>query len=168
MICCFHFYLAKKFPSNKVCLLDLLPGKSFFVKATNPFCVFDYLLHTGSHRWVEKICSDRKWLTIWLHCEEFSISNWKNDCFSKVKLYPVSFEWDIPCFHRSSPLSELTAYTESIQTEIASVLRVTRKVAEECTIQSISDDIASSILDALALSHHLWFVSKIRFKYCEG
>ncbi len=70
--------------------------------------------------------------------------------------------------YRSSSLSELTGHTESIQTEIVSLLEVTRRVTEECSIQSISDNIESSFSKMDALSHQLCHVARVRLHYCQG
>ena len=61
---------------------------------------------------------------------------------------------------RSSSLSELTGHTESIQTEIVSVLEVTRTVVEECTIQSLSNNIKASLSKMSTLSHQLCHVAR--------
>ncbi len=70
--------------------------------------------------------------------------------------------------HRSSSLNELTGYTESIQTEIVSVLEMTRIVAEECSIQSISDNIEASLPKIDTLFHQLCHVARVRLHYCQG
>ncbi len=70
--------------------------------------------------------------------------------------------------YRSSSLSELTGHTMSIQTEIESVLGVTRRVAEECKIQTISDNIRASLSKMSILSHQLCHVARVRLRHCEG
>ncbi|XP_064385250.1 uncharacterized protein LOC135334123 isoform X3 [Halichondria panicea] len=69
---------------------------------------------------------------------------------------------------RSSSLSELTAHTDSIRTEIASVLVVTRRVVEECTVQSISENMGASLSKIETLSHQLCHVAKVKIRYCLG
>ncbi|XP_064404111.1 uncharacterized protein LOC135349511 isoform X2 [Halichondria panicea] len=67
---------------------------------------------------------------------------------------------------RSSSLSELTGHTDSIRTEIASVLVVTRRVVEECTVQSISENMGASLSKMETLSHQLCQVAKVKLRYC--
>ncbi len=69
---------------------------------------------------------------------------------------------------RSSSLSELSSHTESLQTEIVSVLGVTRRVAEECSIQSISDSIEARVSKMNTLSHQLCHVTRVKLRYCQG
>ncbi|XP_064385255.1 uncharacterized protein LOC135334125 isoform X2 [Halichondria panicea] len=69
---------------------------------------------------------------------------------------------------RSSSLSELTGHTDSIRTEIASVLVVTRRVVEECTVQSISENMGASLSKMETLSHQLCHVAKVKLRYCLG
>ncbi|XP_064389780.1 uncharacterized protein LOC135337741 isoform X5 [Halichondria panicea] len=67
---------------------------------------------------------------------------------------------------RSSSLSELTGHTDSIRTEIASVLVVTRRVVQECTVQSISENMRASLSKMETLSHQLCQVTKVKLRYC--
>ncbi len=69
---------------------------------------------------------------------------------------------------RSSSLSELTVHTDSIRTEIASVLVVTRRVVEECTVQSISENIGANLSKMEALSHQLCLVAKVKLRHSLG
>ncbi len=72
------------------------------------------------------------------------------------------------CLYRSSSLGELTSHTESIQTDIVSVIEVTRRVANECTIKSISDNIEANLSKLKTSSHQLCQVARVRLRYCEG
>ncbi|XP_064385076.1 uncharacterized protein LOC135333972 [Halichondria panicea] len=67
---------------------------------------------------------------------------------------------------RSSSLSELTAHTDSIRTEIKAVLVVTRRVVQECTVQSISANMRASLSKMETLSHQLCHVTKVKIRYC--
>ncbi|XP_064385072.1 uncharacterized protein LOC135333968 isoform X2 [Halichondria panicea] len=67
---------------------------------------------------------------------------------------------------QSSSLSELTAYTDSIRTEIKAVLVVTRRVVQECTVQSISENMGASLSKMETLSHQLCHVTKVKLRYC--
>ena len=69
---------------------------------------------------------------------------------------------------RSSSLSELTAHTDSIRTEIKSVLVVTRRVVEECTVQSIRANMRASLSKMETLSHQLCMVAKVKLRNCLG
>ena len=69
---------------------------------------------------------------------------------------------------RSSSLSELASHIDSIQTEIASVLQVARRVMEECKVRSISENIGASLSKIEALCHQLCLVAKFKFKHCQG
>ena len=69
---------------------------------------------------------------------------------------------------RSSSLSELTAHTDSIRTEIKAVLVVTRRVVQECTVQSISENMGASLSKMETLSHQLCHVTKVKLRYCLG
>ncbi|XP_064384780.1 uncharacterized protein LOC135333688 [Halichondria panicea] len=68
---------------------------------------------------------------------------------------------------QSSSLSELTAHTDSIRTEIKAVLVVTRRVVQECTVQSISENIEASLSKMETLSHQLCKVAKVKLRYCQ-
>ncbi len=99
---------------------------------------------------------------------------------SLVDKMTTALQWDISISNvstvltthnhhlRSSSLSELTAHTKSIHSDIASVIGVTRKVAEECTIRSISDNIKASLSKMTTLSHQLFHVARVRLRYCQG
>ncbi|XP_064385034.1 uncharacterized protein LOC135333939 isoform X4 [Halichondria panicea] len=67
---------------------------------------------------------------------------------------------------RSYSLSELTGHTDSIRTEIASVLVVTRRVVEECTVQSISENMGASLSKMNTLSHQLRRLVRVKLRYC--
>ncbi|XP_064384980.1 uncharacterized protein LOC135333886 isoform X2 [Halichondria panicea] len=67
---------------------------------------------------------------------------------------------------QSSSLSELTGHTDSIRTEIGAVLVVTRRVVEECTVQSISENMGASLSKMKTLSHQLCQVTKVKLRYC--
>ncbi len=69
---------------------------------------------------------------------------------------------------RSSSLSELTGHTDSIRTEIKSVLVVTRRVVEECTVQSIRVNMRASLSKMETLSHQLYMVVKVKLRNCLG
>ncbi len=72
---------------------------------------------------------------------------------------------------RSSSLNELTGHTESIQTEIMSILGVTRRIiTEECAIeiQSVSSNIEASLSEITTLSHQLCHVARVRLHYYQG
>ncbi len=93
-----------------------------------------------------------------------------NDC---MHVYNESYNYSViisllVSIHRSSSLSELTGHIESIQTEIVSVLEVTRRFAKECSIQSISDNIESGVSKMDTLSHQLCHVARVRLHYCQG
>ncbi|XP_064384971.1 uncharacterized protein LOC135333882 isoform X4 [Halichondria panicea] len=68
---------------------------------------------------------------------------------------------------RASSLSEVTDHTDSIRTEIASVLVVTRRVVEECTVQSISENMGASLSKMETLSHQLCMVAKVKLRNCQ-
>ncbi|XP_064384748.1 uncharacterized protein LOC135333670 isoform X2 [Halichondria panicea] len=68
---------------------------------------------------------------------------------------------------QSSSLSELTGHTDSIRTEIASVLVVTRRVVQECTVQSISENMGASLSKMETLSHQLCMVAKVKLRNCH-
>ena len=68
----------------------------------------------------------------------------------------------------SSSLGVLAAHTDLIKVEVQTVLSVSRKVAEDCSIQSIKDDVVSGLLKMEALSHQLCQVTKVKLKHCEG
>ncbi len=128
------------------------------------------LLFVGS-QWKTE---DNSWwddqLTAQHFCGEGTGTSGENDNCTTVRhqhLYNVSTL--LTTHHlRSSSLSELTAHTESIQTEIVSVRGVTRKVAEECTIQSISDNIGASLSKMTSLSQQLCQVARVRLPSCQG
>ncbi|XP_064384761.1 uncharacterized protein LOC135333677 isoform X2 [Halichondria panicea] len=67
---------------------------------------------------------------------------------------------------RSSSLSKLTDHTDSIRTEITSVLVVTRRVVQECTVQSISENMGASLSKMETLSHQLCIVAKVKLRNC--
>ncbi|XP_064385275.1 uncharacterized protein LOC135334138 [Halichondria panicea] len=67
---------------------------------------------------------------------------------------------------QSSSLSELTAHTDSIRTEIKAVLVVTRRVVQECTVQSISENMGASLSKMEILSHQLCHVARVKLRYC--
>ncbi|XP_064389764.1 uncharacterized protein LOC135337740 isoform X2 [Halichondria panicea] len=67
---------------------------------------------------------------------------------------------------RASSLSDLTGHTDSIRTEIKAVLVVTRRVVEECTVQSISENMGASLSKMETLSHQLCHVAKVKIRYC--
>ncbi|XP_064384751.1 uncharacterized protein LOC135333672 isoform X2 [Halichondria panicea] len=67
---------------------------------------------------------------------------------------------------RASSLSELTGHTDSIRTEIKAVLVVTRRVVEECTVQSISENMGASLSKMETLSHQLCMVAKVKLRNC--
>ncbi|XP_064388722.1 uncharacterized protein LOC135336790 isoform X2 [Halichondria panicea] len=69
---------------------------------------------------------------------------------------------------QSSSLSELAAHTDSILAEIASVVVVTRRAVNECSIQSISENIAASLSKMETLSHQLCLVAKVKLKHCQN
>ncbi len=97
---------------------------------------------------VEKMTTLLQWdvlLFWWSHCRIYDISHL-----------------------RSSSLSELAAHTDAIRTEIASVLVVTKKVVEECAIQSINQNIEASLSKMESLSHQLCLVAKVKLKHCQG
>ena len=68
----------------------------------------------------------------------------------------------------SSSLGVLAAHTDSIKVEVQTVLSVSRKVAEECSIQSVKDDVVASLSKMEALSHQLCLVTKVKLKHCQG
>ena len=69
---------------------------------------------------------------------------------------------------RSSSLSELAAHTDSILAEIASIVVVTRRVVDECSIQGISENIAAGLSKVETLSHQLCLVAKVKLKHCQS
>ena len=70
----------------------------------------------------------------------------------------------------STSLGVLAAHTDSIKVEVQTVFRVSRKVAEECSIQSIKDDVLASLTKMEALSHQLCVtvVTKAKLNYCQS
>ena len=72
------------------------------------------------------------------------------------------------CNSSSSSLRVLAAHTDSIKVEVQTVLSVSRKVAEECSIRSIKDDVVDSLSNIEALSHQLCLVTKVKLKHCQG
>ena len=62
----------------------------------------------------------------------------------------------------------LTAHTDTIETKVRTILNVSRKVADECTIVSIKADIEASLSMIEALSHQLCQVTKVKLKNCKG
>ncbi len=70
---------------------------------------------------------------------------------------------------RSSSLSELAAHTDSIQTEIESVLVVTRRVVEDCTLQSIkSEKIGANLSKIDDLSRQFCMVVRAKRRHCQS
>ena len=69
---------------------------------------------------------------------------------------------------RSSSLSDLAAHTNSIKTQIKTMLKVSKKVAEECTRRAISLSIEDKLSKMEALSHQLCQVTKVKLKHCQG
>ncbi len=69
---------------------------------------------------------------------------------------------------RSSSLSELTGHTDSIRTEIKAVFVATRRVVQECTVQSISENMGASLSKMETLSHQLYIVAKVKLRNCLG
>ena len=65
-------------------------------------------------------------------------------------------------------MSDLATHTDSIKAEIMIVLKVTRRVAEECTRQTISETIGANLSKVEALSHQLCQVAKVKLKHCRG
>ena len=72
--------------------------------------------------------------------------------------------------YRSSSLSDLAAHTDSIKTQIKTVLKVSKKVAEECicTKRAISESIEGKLSKMDILSHQLCQVTKVKLKHCQG
>ena len=69
----------------------------------------------------------------------------------------------------SSPsLGVLVAHTDSIKVEVQSVIDVSKKVAEDCSILTIKADIEASLSMVESLSHQLCLVTKIKLKHCQG
>ena len=71
-------------------------------------------------------------------------------------------------YYRSSSLSELAVHTDSLKTEVRSVLTITRKVAEECTRHTISESIEANLSKMEALSHQLCQVTMVKLRHCQG
>ena len=71
-------------------------------------------------------------------------------------------------FCRSSSLCGLSAHTDSIKTEVGTVVRISKKVAEECIRHTISGNIRVSVSKMEVLSHLLCQVSKVKVKNCHG
>ena len=69
---------------------------------------------------------------------------------------------------RLSSLSELSIQTDAIKTEIGTVVKISRRVAEECTRHTISESIKASLSKMEVLSHQLCQVTKVKLKYCQG
>ena len=69
---------------------------------------------------------------------------------------------------RSSSLSDLAAHTDSIETQIKTVLKVSKKVAKECTRRVISESIEDKLSKMEVLSHQLCHVTKVKLKHCQG
>ncbi len=67
---------------------------------------------------------------------------------------------------RSSSLSELAALTDSIRTEIESVLVVTRRVVEDCTLQS--ENIGANLSKIDDLSRQFCMVARAKRRHCQG
>ena len=70
--------------------------------------------------------------------------------------------------NRSSCLTDLAANTDAIENEVAAVVRISRRVAEECTRQIISESIGASLSKMEALSHQLCQVAKVKLKHSQG
>ena len=45
---------------------------------------------------------------------------------------------------------------------------MTRRVVEECTVQSISENIGANLSKMETLSHLLCQVTKVKLRYCQG
>ena len=71
-------------------------------------------------------------------------------------------------YRSSSSLGDLAEHTDLIKDEVQSVIGVSRKVAEECSIQYIKADIEANLSMMEALSHQLCQVTKVKFKHCQG
>ncbi|XP_064388689.1 uncharacterized protein LOC135336766 isoform X2 [Halichondria panicea] len=69
---------------------------------------------------------------------------------------------------QSSSLRDLAAHTDSIRAEIASVVVVTRRVVDECSIRSISENIVAGLSKVETLSHQLYLVAKVKLKHCQN
>ena len=70
--------------------------------------------------------------------------------------------------HRSSSLSDLAAHMDSIETQIKTVLKVSKKVAKECTISTIRKSIEDKISLMEVLLHQFCQVTKVKLKHCKG
>lgn len=70
--------------------------------------------------------------------------------------------------YSSSTLESLAIQAELIEVEVQSVLDISRKVTEECTIQSIIDNIETNRSKIVMLSHQLCLVTKVKLKHCQG
>ncbi|XP_064384769.1 uncharacterized protein LOC135333680 isoform X3 [Halichondria panicea] len=66
---------------------------------------------------------------------------------------------------QSSSLSELAALTDSIRTEIESVLVVTRRVVEDCTLQS--ENIGANLSKIDDLSRQFCMVARAKRRHCQ-
>ena len=81
--------------------------------------------------------------------------------------FPVNYFANIVS-HRLSSLSELSIRTDAIKTEVVTVVRISRTVAEQCTRPSISENIGASLSTMELLSHQLCQVTKVKLKQCQG
>ncbi len=95
---------------------------------------------------------------------------------SLIEKMTTALQWDVYYFNgqteyahlRSSSLSELRAHIDSIRTEIASVILLTRKIVVECTVQIIRKNMEASLSKMELLSHQLCQVTKVKVRHCQG
>ena len=73
-----------------------------------------------------------------------------------------------PSSSSSSSLEVLVAHADSIKVEVQSVIDVSRKVADECSIPTIKADIEANLAMVEALSHQLCLLTKVKLKHCQG
>ena len=62
----------------------------------------------------------------------------------------------------------MNEHIDSIETQIKTVLEVSKKVAEDCTRKAISKSIEDKLSKVKVLSHQLCRVTKVKLKFCRG